>query len=280
MKLQELYLVEAVSTTSAINQLISVASSLVSHTAENKTVYAGAASNAENNQTQVLRKAGKKKTKEAKPSSRAASQVSLRNNRWFTDHFKSSKGGLGGLQSALETISRSNLSSSVTSKANNIASIKTSAYNAAGRNKTDSKAGSGTQSYDNLITLLPGLLDAIASTQDGAMSKSLSSKASAIRTAASAYESTVSKTSQGEIDFDNAPKQKAAKQKAKQAGTNQSAATNTAAQLINELVPKDKRSAVKAAVDRSDNKLQTLKAELDKLGIKESVNTFKQFLLM
>jgi len=273
MKLHEMMVSEAVSLDAAISQLVSVAASLASHTNENKVVFKHAASNAENNQTQVLRRANKKKTKERAASAGAKSQIALRNNRWFTEHFKSSKRSMGGLQTALEAIiNSSGLPGGVKNKAKAIAGIKTSAYNAQGRANSGSEASSGTQAYNELLELLPGLLDALASSQGESVQKSLSSKAAAIRKASQEFDAVETSSKQSEQDFkDGQKKDEKRKTDNKQAGQHASSANDMATKLINELVPKDKRAAVKSAVDRSDNKLQALKQELDKLGIKESV---------
>ncbi|RLD77899.1 MAG: hypothetical protein DRJ15_12605 [Bacteroidetes bacterium] len=279
MKLEEICLTESVSLDSAIRQLISVASSLASHTNENKTVFKNAASNAENNQVQVLRRSGKKKTREASPSARAKSQISLRNNRWFTEHFKSSKRSMSGLQTALEAIASSNLPPNIKSKAKSIASIQTSAYNAQGRANAESKALSGTKNYDSLLDALPVLLDALASSQKDETQNSLKAKATSIRSATKSYDAVVNGTTSAEENYGKEEQKQKKKQKDKNIGQQNSTANNTASQLINELVPKDKRAAVRAAVERSDNKLQTLKSELDKLGIKENVELLISTLL-
>jgi len=279
MKLEEICLTESVSLDSAIRQIVSVASSLASHTNENKTVFKNAASNAENNQTQVLRRAGKKKTKETSPSARAKSQISLRNNRWFTEHFKSSKRSMSGLQTALEAIASSNLPPNVKSKAKSIASIQTSAYNAQGRSNAESTALSGTKNYNTLLDALPILLDALAGSQTDETKNSLKAKATSIRAAIKSYEDAVNGTTNAEENYGKEEQKQKKKQKDKRSGTQNATANDTASQLINELVPKDKRAAVRAAVERSDNKLQTLKAELDKLGIKENVESFISTLL-
>lgn len=279
MRLEELHLVESVSLDSAIRQLISVATSLASHTNENKDVFKNAASNAENNQVQVLRRANKKKGRESSASARAKSQISLRNNRWFTEHFKSGKRTMSGLQTALEAIASSNLPPAVKSKAKSIASIKTSAYSAQGRSNSGSEAESGTKSYAQLLDLIPGLLDALAATQSDDTKKSLANKATAIRNADKAFENAVAKTQAEEENFGTKEAKQKKKVKDTKTGQDNSLANNTASQLINELVPKDKRAAVRAAVERSDNKLQTLKAELDKLGIKENVELLLSTLL-